>query len=206
MTDYVLVGGGAFARELHDWFTPGFRATGDRFIGYLDDGDSPMRGTGHDLPQLGTIEGYTAVAGHNLVMAVSAPAAKQLLVAKLGASCFARLIHPTAWVSASARIGQGAIIALNTDISANATVGDFATVNGYSSVGHDACLGDFATLSGYVDLTGYADIGRATFVGSGACILPKVKLGASCTIGAGSVVVRSVGDGVTVYAAPARRL
>lgn len=206
VTDYVLVGGGAFARELHDWFTPGLRAAGDRFIGYLDDGDAPLRGTGHDLPQLGTIEGYQADAAHRLVMAVSAPAAKQSLVTKLGASRFVTLIHSTAWVSASARIGQGAIIALNTDISANAVVGDFATVNGYSSVGHDARLGDFATLAGYVDLTGYTDIGRATFIGSGARILPKVKLGSFCTIGAGAVVVRSVGDNVTLYAAPARRL
>lgn len=206
MADYVLVGGGAFARELHDWFTPALRAAGDRFVGYLDDGDAPMRGTGHDLPQLGTIEAYPADAPHSLVMAVSSPAAKQRLVAKLGARRFASLIHPTAWVSASARIGHGAIIALNTDISANAAVGDFATVNGYSSVGHDAHLGDFATLSGYVDLTGYTDVGCGTFVGSGARILPKVKLGSGCTVGAGAIVVRSVGDDVTLYAAPARRL
>jgi hypothetical protein len=34
MTDYVLVGGGAFAREIHDWFAPGLSGD-DRFVGYL---------------------------------------------------------------------------------------------------------------------------------------------------------------------------
>jgi hypothetical protein len=33
MTDYVLVGGGAFAREIHDWFAPGLPRD-DRFVGY----------------------------------------------------------------------------------------------------------------------------------------------------------------------------
>ena len=206
VTDYVLVGGGAFARELHDWFTPSVHASGDRFIGYLDDGHAPMRGTGHDLPQLGTIGSYHAEDSHRLVMAVSAPADKRQLAERFGAVRFVSLVHPTAWVSASARIGQGVIIALNTDISANATVGDFATVNGYSSVGHDALLGDFATLSGYVDLTGYTEIGRETFVGSGARLLPKVKVGDRCKVGAGAIVVRSVGNDVTLFAAPARRL
>ena len=206
MADYVLVGGGAFARELHDWFTPGFVAAGDRFVGYVDDGDQPMRDTGHDLPQLGTIADYRPHPAHRLVMAVSSPAGKQKLAADLGAERFATLVHPTAWVSASARIGLGTVVGVFADISANATVGAFATVNGYGSVGHDAELGDYATISGYVDLTGYVKVGPASFLGSGARVLPRLSLGARCTVGAGAVVVRSVGDGVTLYATPARRL
>ena len=206
MTDYVLVGGGAFARELHDWFTPSFVAAGNRFTGYLDDGDEPMRGTGHDLPQLGTIAGYRPNPAHRLVMAVASPEGKQRVVAALGAERFASVVHPTAWVSASARVGQGVVIGVFADVSANAVVGDFATVNAYGSVGHDADLGDYATISSYVDLTGYAKVGRASFIGSGARLLPKVGVGERCTVGAGAVVVRSVGDGVTLYAAPARRL
>ena len=55
MTDYVLVGGGAFGRELYDWFTPGFIERGDRFVGYFDDNDAPMSAYGRSLPQLGPI-------------------------------------------------------------------------------------------------------------------------------------------------------
>lgn len=206
MADYVLVGGGAFARELHDWFTPSFVAVGNRFIGYLDDGEQPMRGTGHDLTQLGTIASYRPNPTHRLVMAVGSPPGKQKLVAALGADRFATLVHPSAWVSASARIGRGAVVGVFADISANAVVEDFATVNGYGSVGHDAELGAYATISGYVDLTGKVKVGPASFFGSGARVLPGLRIGERCTIGAGAVVVRSVGDDVTLYAAPARRL
>ena len=61
MTEYILVGGGGFARELYDWFTPSLTASGSRFIGYLDDGSAPMQAYGHTLPQLGRIVDYLSL-------------------------------------------------------------------------------------------------------------------------------------------------
>ncbi|MCE2575648.1 hypothetical protein [Komagataeibacter sp. FNDCR2] len=206
MTEYILVGGGGFARELYDWFTPSLTASGSRFIGYLDDGSAPMQAYGHTLPQLGRIVDYRPNPAHRLVMAVGSPAGKQKITGILGTQQFASLIHPTAWVSASACIETGAVIGVFADISANATVRQFATVNGYSSVGHDAELGPYATLSGYVDLTGNSKVGTASFIGSGARLLPHVHVGERCTVGAGSIVVRSTQNDVTMYAPPARRL
>jgi sugar O-acyltransferase (sialic acid O-acetyltransferase NeuD family) len=207
MTDYVLVGGGAFAREILGWFTPDLPA-GDRFVGYLDDGDQPMKAAGYDLPQLGPVAGFKPGKSQRLVMALTDPAGKALVADALVAAGgeFATLIHPRAWVTNTARIGKGVVIALFADISADARVGDFATVNGYSSVGHDAELGAYSTLSGYVDLTGFVKVGPKCFFGTGARVLPKVTIGEGCTIGAGAVVVRSAAAGSTFYAAPARKL
>lgn len=206
MADYVLVGGGGFAREIYDWFTPSLTAAGSRFVGYLDDGDNPMQAYGHALPQLGRIVDYRPDPAHRLVMAIGAPAGKQAVAAQLGTTAFATLIHPTAWVSASSTIGAGAIIGVFAHVSANATVGPLTTINAYSGVGHDATLGAYATLSAHVDLTGNVTVGEATFVGAGARILPRVRIGQRCTVGAGAVVVRSTGDDVTLYIPPARRL
>ena len=207
MTDYVLVGGGAFAREILGWFEPDLPA-GDRFAGYIDDGDGPMAKAGYDLPHLGPIVGFKPGPEQQLVMALTGPADKAAVAAPLLAAgaTFATLIHPRAWVTKTARIGRGAVIALFADISADAVVGDFATINGYSSVGHDAELGAYGTLSGYVDLTGYVKVGAKCFFGTGARVLPRVVIGEGCTIGAGAVVVRTVAAGSTLYAAPARKL
>lgn len=206
MTDLVLVGGGAFAREIHDWFAPGL-PEGDRFVGYLDDGDRPMAAFGRDLPQLGDTKTYAPQPDQKLVMAVGDPKGKQALAGRLGGPrAFATLIHPRAWVSASARLGHGAVIGPFTDVSADSKAGDLLTLNAYSSLGHDVTVGDFVTLSGYVDLTGGVTVGDRSFFGSGSRVLPRLKLGADCTIGAGAVVVRGCEDGVTLYAAPARRL
>jgi sugar O-acyltransferase (sialic acid O-acetyltransferase NeuD family) len=206
MTDYVLVGGGAFAREIHDWFAPGL-PEGDRFVGYLDDGDRPMAAHGRDLPQLGDTKAHALAPSQRLVMGVGDPTGKAALAGRLGGpEAFATLVHTRAWVSASAKLGRGAVIGPFADISADSQIGDLVTVNTHSSVGHDASLGDFCTLSGYVDLTGGVAIGARTFFGSGARVLPRLAIGADCKIGAGAVVVRGCEDGVTLYAAPARRL
>jgi sugar O-acyltransferase (sialic acid O-acetyltransferase NeuD family) len=207
MTDYVLVGGGAFAREILGWFKPGL-AAGDRFAGYIADDDSSLAKLGYDLPHLGAIVGFKPQAGQKLVMALTDPAGKTAVAEALLAAGaeFATLVHPRAWVTDTARLGKGVVIGPFADISADARVGDFATVNGYSSVGHDATLGPYSTLSGYVDLTGYVTVGRACFFGSGARVLPKVSVGDGATIGAGAVVVRNVAPGATLYAAPARKL
>ena len=208
MTDHILVGGGALAREIHDWFSPMLALAGHRFAGFIDDTNGPMQDTGHALPQLGHISAFQSNPEHLLVLAIGSPHAKAKITHDLlsrGAR-FATLLHPSAWVSASARIGRGSVVSVFADISANAVLGDFSLLNGYSSVGHDVHLGDCSTLSGYVDLTGAVQVGRECFFGSGARVLPKVVIGAHCMIGAGAVVVRSVPDGATLYAAPARRL
>jgi sugar O-acyltransferase (sialic acid O-acetyltransferase NeuD family) len=207
MTDYVLVGGGAFAREILGWFTPDL-PPGDRFVGYLDDGDNPLRALGYDLPQLGRIIDFKPAPSHRLVIALASPAGKAAVVATLrqAGGQFATLIHSRAWVTRTATIGTGVVICPFADISANTRLGDFTTVNGHSSLGHDAQLGDYGTLSAYVDLTGRVKVGAMCFFGSGARVLPGVSIGEGCIIGAGAVVVRNTTPGATYYAAPARKL
>lgn len=205
MTDYVLIGGGALAREIVDWFTPSLAAAGSRFTGYLDDGPSPMKAFGFDLPQLGTTAGFDFGEARP-VMAVGTPAGKRALAERYAGRAFATLVHPTALVSASAQLGQGVVVGPFAMVSANAVVDDFVMVNAYASVGHDARVGTCATLSCHVDLTGAVQVGRETFFGSGARVIPGVRVGDRCTIGAGAVVVRRTGDDATLFAAPARRL
>jgi sugar O-acyltransferase (sialic acid O-acetyltransferase NeuD family) len=208
MTDYVLVGGGAFAREIHDWFGPVLADRGDRFGGYIDDNDQPMRAFGRDLPQLGNTQDYRPEPDQRLVMAVASPKGKASLAERLTGKggTFASLIHPTTCVSPSARIGRGAVVCPYCVISADSRAGDFITLNSFASLGHDVVVDDYVTLSGYVGLTGAVQVGARSFFGAGARVLPKVTIGADCTIGAGAIVVRSAPDGVTLYTSPARRL
>lgn len=206
MTDYILVGGGGFGRELYDWFTPGLVERGDRFVGYLDDNDAPMAPFGRLLPQLGPITGGKPNPEARLVMAIGDPGGKAAVAQALGADAFATLVHPRAWVSASARLGRGCVIGPFADVSAEAVAGDFVGLNAYASIGHDARVGDYSTLSGYVDLMGGVTVGARAFLGSGSRVLPGLSIGDNCVIGAGAVMVRGAPADTTYYAAPARRL
>ncbi len=208
MTDYVLVGGGGLARELIDWFTPSLSASGSGFVGYLDDTGESMAAYGSRLPWLGTIKDHAPSGDRQLVMAVGPPRGKAAVAETLTAAgaVFATLIHPTAWVSASARVDAGAVIGLHAHVSADAHAGELVLVGAFSGIGHDAAVGPGSTLSSYVDLTGGVTSGHTCLFGSGARVLPRLTIGERCTIGAGAVVVRNVPDDTTVYAQPARSL
>lgn len=206
MTDYALVGGGGFGRELYDWFAPGLAERGDRFVGYFDDNDAPMSAYGRTLPQLGPITDGSADPSIRLVMALGGPQAKAKVAAIFGTEAFATLIHPTACVSASAKIGRGCVVGPFSIVSADTLAGEFVGLNAHASLGHDVQIGAFSTLSAYVDLTGAVKVGRCAFFGTGARVMPGLSIGDNCVIGAGAVMVRGAPADTTYYAAPARRL
>jgi sugar O-acyltransferase (sialic acid O-acetyltransferase NeuD family) len=205
----ILVGSGAFARELINWVDDLVNlGLSIPVTGFLDDDFSASIGPNYSIPRFGSIHSYIPKTGDKLLMAIADPKVKKRLHAELksrGAS-FTTLIHPSAVVARTAKLGEGVVICPHAFISADAVIGDLCAINGNSSVGHDVNLGSFSTLSSHVDLTGWVQVGECTFFGSGARILPKIKIGPGARIGAGSVVVRSVPDDAVVFAPPAKRL
>lgn len=201
---FILAGAGAFGRELINWAED----CGTPFTAFLDSSAEALAGFGYALDYLGTPDDFQPRAGDLLVMAVGEPEAKRRLALQLKArgAQFARLVHPSAVVARSARLGEGVVVCPQALVSTDAVLGDFSVVNALSSVGHDVDLGAFSTLSCHVDLTGWVRVGEACFFGSGARVLPKVRIGAAARIGAGAIVMRSVPDGATMYAAPAKKL
>ena len=53
---------------------------------------------------------------------------------------------------------------------------------------------------------GGAELYEGSTIHTGAIVLPHIIVGKGCTIGAGSVVMRKVKDGDTVYGNPAKVL
>jgi sugar O-acyltransferase (sialic acid O-acetyltransferase NeuD family) len=210
-TNYVIVGGGGFAREVACWAldvcnrSPSFTVRG-----FVDDDAALATASGlpADVPYLGTISAFQPGPSDSLLVAIGTPATRRRIVESLrgrGAS-FATLIHPTAVVARTAKLLPGTILCPLSLVSAGAVLDEFVIVNVASSVGHDVIVGAYATLSAHVDLTGGVHLGDEVLVGSGARVLPGISVGARAVLGAGAVVVRSVPQDTTVYAAPAKRL
>lgn len=208
MTDLVLIGGGALARELMEWFAPQLALTGDRFSGYLDDTGAAMETFGAPLPWLGPIADHTPSGDVKFVMAIGEPAPRMSLAAGIRerGGRFASLLHDRAWISVSAKLGEGVTVGPFAHVSTGAVAGDLVQINTFSGIGHDASVGEGGCLSTHVDLTGGVKVGARCFFGSGARVLPRLTIGDDCRIGAGAVVVRSAPAGATLFAAPARRL
>lgn len=205
----VLVGAGAFARELICWAEHAAAARGTPPISaFLDASAAALDGFDYALEYAGTIEAYQPREGEALVMAIGDPAAKKRIAADLLArgARFAQVIHPSAVIARSARLGTGVVVCPQVVVSADAVVGDFVALNTLSSIGHDVEIGAYTTLSAHVDLTGSVKVGEACFFGSGARVVPKVSIGAEARIGAGATILRRVAAQAVMYTTPAKKL
>lgn len=112
--------------------------------------------------------------------------------------------HPRSWISHSACIGDGVVVAAMAAISANARIGDACIINTHASVDHDCQIGRGVHIAPGACLAGGVRIGEGAFIGAGAVVRDRIVVGANSIIGAGSVVIRDVADDVVVVGNPTR--
>jgi sugar O-acyltransferase (sialic acid O-acetyltransferase NeuD family) len=207
----ILVGCGAFARELICWIEDAVDlGIGRKVTNFLDDNPTALENFAYPYEPkwIATIDDYQPEEGDELIMAISDPLAKSEIAEKLKnkGGKFVSFIHPSATIARSSVIGEGVVICPKSTVSADAKVGDFVTINGLSGIGHDVVVGNYSTLSAYVDLTGYVEVGNKVLFGSGAKVLPKIKIGEEARIGAGTIIIKSVPKNTVMYAPFARKL
>jgi len=112
--------------------------------------------------------------------------------------------HPAAYVSGSARVGEGTFIAAGAVIQPGSVIGRNCIINTNSSVDHDCEVGDFAHISPGAALSGGIKIGARTHIGTGTSVIEAKTIGADAVIGAGSVVVTDIPAGSKAYGNPCR--
>jgi len=101
------------------------------------------------------------------------------------------------------KINEGNIIASGVVITNSIVIKKGGIVNLNSTIGHDTIVGEFVEICPSVNISGRCKIGDLTFIGTGAIILPGVKIGNNCIIAAGSVVTKDVPDYSLVAGVPA---
>lgn len=117
-----------------------------------------------------------------------------------------RVIHPTAIISSSTQIGEGAQIMAGTILQANVSIGDNSIINTGSIIDHDCLIGKHAHIAPGSTLSGGVQIGDGCHIGVGTSIIQGITIGHETTIGAGSVVVKDIGSGKTAYGVPAKEV
>ncbi|MGN6103562.1 MAG: acetyltransferase [Kofleriaceae bacterium] len=117
---------------------------------------------------------------------------------------FATLVHPSAVVDPTVRLGPGTVVFAGAVIQPDAAIGAHGIVNTGASIDHDCVLGDAVHVAPGARLAGSVTLGDEVFVGIGAVIAPGRAVGPRTTIGAGAAVVRDLGGDAVAVGVPAR--
>lgn len=109
-----------------------------------------------------------------------------------------------AWVSKSAELGPGCLVAPGAVVNSGCSIGDFSIINTKSSVDHDCDIGLGVHIAPGVSLAGGVSIGSLTLMGVASCVRPAISVGTNVIIGAGSVVVSDIPSNSVAFGNPAR--
>lgn len=113
------------------------------------------------------------------------------------------LIHPSAIVSETAVVGEGSVLMPAVVVNANSRIGRGCIVNTAASLDHDNELADFVQICPGVRSAGTVQYGAGAFVGTGAVVIPGVRVGKAAIVAAGATVIRDVPDEARVAGVPA---
>lgn len=105
---------------------------------------------------------------------------------------FPPLIHPFAWCSSYASIGDGAQLVAGAVVQPGASIGINTIVNTHSSVDHDSLVGAHCHLAPGVTLCGDVRIGDRSFIGAGATVTQAVNVAPETFIKAGTLTTSDV--------------
>lgn len=114
------------------------------------------------------------------------------------------VIHRKAYVVDDVEIGGGSVIMAGAVVNSATTIGRDVIVNTSASVDHDCHISDGVHIAPGSHLAGSVSVGSNSWVGLGASVIESRRIGRNVMIGAGTVVIHDVPDGVTIVGNPAR--
>lgn len=206
-----IFGGGGHGREilqlLQDLRASDPAAGWDPAAFMLDEGFPAGQGSHNGLPLLVGEAHWPAPEQAAVVVAIGASLARERIVRRLMARGYRRfptLVHPRAWVSPEARLGQGCVVFAGALLNADTTLHDHVHVNLGCSISHDSVLYGFATLGPGVRICGNGLVGEAADLGAACVLIPHARVGARAIVGAGTIVVSEVPADATAVGVPAR--
>lgn len=204
MKPLVIVGAGGFAREVL-WLA---RRQGREIAGFLVDDDALQGQLINDVPVIGKSADWARFPDTSLVIAIGAPRARMSVAMRLksqGQPDFATLVDPAAIVGDRVSIMPGAMICAGVICTTDIRIGEHAILNLNSTVGHDTVFGDFVTVAPNASISGNVVLGTGTEIGTGAALREKIVVGDGALVGMGSVVTRDVAPNSVVVGNPARQ-
>jgi sugar O-acyltransferase (sialic acid O-acetyltransferase NeuD family) len=176
---------------------------GMEVVAVFDDATEKQGGTCCDVPVVGDIPSIRNAPPLPTLIAIGDNHIRLHLARKLELH-WATVVHPSAIIDSTAKIGIGVLVLAGAVVQADAILEDHAIINDNATIEHDCHVATGAHVSCNACLAGEASIGKGTMIGIGASILPGICVGDSSVVAAGAVVINNLESHVTAMGVPAR--
>jgi len=204
MKDVIIIGSGGHGAEIDEYIKYNHKVSGTnelKVVGFLDDNPANYARYKLSAPLLGGIRDHKVSPDLFYIIGIANLEYRRLFVEQFlskGAR-FCTFIHCKAYVSESALIGTGSVIAPNVNLGPNVRIGNFSLINSRSSMGHDTVVGDFNFISPNVCFSGFTRVGDDNLFGINSATIPNITVGSRNKIAAGMVLGHNVGDDSVVF-------
>jgi len=208
MYNIIIVGAGGFGREVYTWACKTYLESDNdyKIKGFLDSNLKSLDGFKINAKVLSDENNYLVAENDRFIIAIGNIDTKKKIVKTLegkGAQ-FISLIHHTAVIAPTAKIGKGCVICPFVTVSDNVVINDFSMLNFYSSCGHDATVGKYSILSPYATLNGFSVLEDEVFLGTHSTVTYNSKIGYRSKVSANSVAMNDAPRYSLVYGVPGK--
>jgi sugar O-acyltransferase (sialic acid O-acetyltransferase NeuD family) len=204
MKEIIIIGAGGHAAEIDEYIrNTHFKSEEEslKVVGFIDDNPLSYGAYQFSAPFLGGIQGHEIDTTKYYIIGIANVVFRKPIVELFleeGAQ-FVTFIHSAAYVSLSARIGLGVVIAPFVNIGPNVQIDDFTLINARASIGHDTVVGKHNFITPNVCLSGFTKIGNENIFGINSATIPGINVGNRNKIAAGMVLDKNIEDDSVVF-------
>ena len=207
MRNLLIIGAGGFGREVYNSALESIGYGKDFIVkGFLDDRLDALDTFSNYPPVIDRIDSYSIKPDDVFVCALGTVTIKKKVCESIlsRGGDFLTLIHKDTYISMNTKIGKGCILLSGARIHCDVSIGDFVVVQPYAIIGHDVVIGDWSHINALADCGGGSRIGECVTLLTSCFVLPSGIVEDNSTVVAGSVVLRRVKEGSTVFGVPAK--
>ncbi len=205
--DIYIVGAGTYGEAMYELA----EILGYSVKGFYDEDDGKLNASVMGAKVIGKFSNLSnnEINGKNFIVAIGNNESRYNIMTEINqkGGITPTLIHPSAVISPSAKVGKGVYIQANAYIWTEAQIGDFCIISPNTVIAHHTEIGKACLISTLAGVGASIKIKDKVFIGMGATIVTGlVTIGENSIIGAGSVVLKNIEENSVYVGVPARKI
>lgn len=181
-----------------------------KILGFLDDNQALHGKSINGLKVLGGLSlAKNMDSDIRFIFAIGSPNnfyKRPAIFSKLGISTsrLYTLVHPSSYISPSAKLAPGVVVLQNVTINSNVRIASNVIILPGSVISHDCNVGSFTLCASNVTLSGNCKVASSCYLGAGSRLIQGVKVGPQSMIGMGANLLKNVVKKSVMVGNPAR--